>query len=286
VSEPPPRALSELSAREARPIFERFVAERPARLAAFVEDVRRTGGPAERLDRSLASLDAIWSWFLDRVPRAEPAGDAAMRAAGATWWYEFHQAWGLALGPELSAIASGVVDYFFECLLERESAAEWRMSSTSAHRRHPVLAIPGRGEVPYTAPLGLAVQAAQGSLDADRRANGLRRLAEIWLGLDPEHEALLASIARGLPAYAVDATGGGRFTHVISFGDSVAHRQRPRIRRVMESLAAEPGIEEVIHEDREVVLVRAPHRSKGEIEAIVARAWDVASNGGSPSGVP
>jgi plasmid stabilization system protein ParE len=287
MTEPPPRAaLSELSASEARPVFERFVAERPMRLAAFVEDVRRSGGPADSLDRSLDSLDAIWLWFLDQAPRAAAADDASMPAAGAPWWYEFHPAWGLALGPELAAVATGLSDYFFECLLEHVPAAEWRMSSRSATRRHPVLAIPNRGEVVYTAPLGLAVNAARDSIHADRRPNALRRLAEVWLGLDPEHEALAASIARPLPPYAVDAAEGGRFTHVLSFGEAVAHRQAGRIRRVVESLAAEPAIEDVIREDREVVLIRAPYSSTAEVEAIVAHAWDSAPHGGLASDVP
>ncbi len=53
--------LSELSAGEAREIFDRFVAGEPERLATFLAEVRRRNGPVERLDRSLESMVAgIW----------------------------------------------------------------------------------------------------------------------------------------------------------------------------------------------------------------------------------
>ena len=92
--------LSELPASEARVIFNGYVAGQPERLAAFVAEVRRRGGPAE-LDYSLESLDPLWSWFIaehrprrwfagpHRVPLS-PVPDAVMRSADPPWWYEMH----------------------------------------------------------------------------------------------------------------------------------------------------------------------------------------------------
>ena len=89
-----PRAivLSELPAAEARAIFDAFLAGQPGRLASFVAEVRRRGGPADRLDESIESLEPLWSWFItehrprrwfggrNRMP-SSPVADAVMRGA-------------------------------------------------------------------------------------------------------------------------------------------------------------------------------------------------------------
>jgi hypothetical protein len=90
--------LSELPAAEARAISDRYVAGQPERLAAFLAEVRRRGGPAERLAYSLESLDPLWGWFIaehrpqrwfrrpHRVP-SSPVPDTVMRRAEPPWWY-------------------------------------------------------------------------------------------------------------------------------------------------------------------------------------------------------
>lgn len=59
----------------------------------------------------------------------------------------------------------------------------------------------------------------------------------------------------------------------MTFDDIVAHRQERRVARLVRWLVVEPVVEEAVHEDREVILVRAPALSPSELENIVAELW-------------
>ena len=93
---------------------------------------------------------------------------------------------------------------------------------------------------------------------------------------------LPASEAQGI----LEAYVGGQPERVAAFlaevgsrggPDEVAHRQERRIDRLVEWLPSEAGIAEAIHEDREVVLLRAPGPSASELEALVAALWKARS---------
>lgn len=87
-----PIILSELPPAEARAIFDRFMSSQPERLAEFLGEVRRRGGPVEQLDYSIESLEPLWTWFIaahrprrwfggpHRMP-SSPASDADMRGS-------------------------------------------------------------------------------------------------------------------------------------------------------------------------------------------------------------
>ena len=281
-----PRAvsLSELPAAEARAIFERYVSGRAERLAAFVAEVRRRGGPADRLDESIESLEPVWSWFLaEHRPRrwfggphrmpSSPVADAVMRAEDPPWWYDRHPQFGRELGPYLARLVTGLADYVFACALRSRPDSRWELGKgrSMAHFQHPVLHIDGRGEVDYANPIALARLGLRGERNVEPDA--LRRWLEQWLGMDPAHEAELERLSRPLAAYAVEAIDDSRFTHQVSFDDVISHRQGRRIARLVEALAAEPGVEEAVHEDREIVLVRAPGLSTTDLEVTVAALW-------------
>ena len=140
----------------------------------------------------------------------------------------------------------------------------------------------------YAVPLGFVVRALAGDLPADREPRALRRLAEIWLGLDEAHEAAMASLARPIGPWAVRAIDDPRFTHELDFEEWTANRRAGQIARLLDALAREPGITEVVREDREVALLRAPRRTTGEVEAVVERLWSDAgrSHGDATSDVP
>ena len=279
-----PRAiiLRELPAREARAIFDGYVAGQPGRVAAFLAEVRRRGGPAEQLDYSLESLDPLWDWFIaehrprrwfggaHRVP-SSPTPDAIMRSADPPWWYDFHPPFGQELGPYLARLATGLADYVFACAFQARPASRWVVGRSSAHFRHPVLQIEGRGEVEYVAPIVMAVVGLRGERGTEPEAP--RRWLERWLGMDPAWEAEMERLVRPLGPYVVESIDGPRFTHQLSFDDVVAQRQERKIARLVEALTAEAGVEEAVHEDREVVLVRAPGLSASELELIVAALW-------------
>ncbi len=273
--------MSDLSARDARALLDRLVADGPARLRSFVDAMRGGGGPANALDGSLASLDPAWAWFLEL-----PAGVADEAPSRPPWWEPFHPQWARALGPERSVLATGLTEYFSACIVAQVPGATWAVGRSSSTRRHPVLRIPGRGEMGYAVPLGLAVRAVGGDLPADREPRALRRLAEIWLGLDEEHEAAVAALARPIEDWAVRAIDDPRFTHELSFDEGVAHRRMRLVARLIDSLRLEPGIAEVIHEDRDVALIRVEGLSAAEITKLVERMWADAGRShedGSPS---
>jgi hypothetical protein len=281
-----PRAiiLSELPAAEARAIFERYVSGQAERLATFMAEVRRRRGPADRLNYSIESLEPLWSWFLaEHRPRrwfggphrmpSSPTADAVMRAEDPPWWYEHHPQFGQELGPYLARLVTGLADYVFACALRSRPDARWALGRgrSMAHFQHPVLHIDGRGEIDYANPIALGRLGLRGERNVEPDA--LRRWLEQWLGMDPAYEAEMERLSRPLAAYAVQAIDNPRFTHQVSFDDGVAHRQERKVARLVERLAAEAGVEEAVHEDREVVLVRAPGLSALELESTVAGLW-------------
>ena len=282
--------LGDLPAAEARAIFDRYVSGRADRLATFLAEVRRRGGPAERLDESIDSLDPLWSWFLSehrprrwfggphRMP-SSPIADAVMRAEDPPWWYEHHPQFGQELGPYLARLVTGLADYVFACALRSRPDARWTLGTgrSMAHFQHPVLHIDGRGDIEYAIPISLARLGLRGERNVEPDA--LRRWLEQWLGMDPAHEAQLERLSRPLAAYAVEAIHDSRFTHRVSFDDVISHRQGRRIARLVEALVAEPRVQEAVHEDREVVLVRAPELSGSELESILASLWTRRADG-------
>jgi hypothetical protein len=274
--------LSELSAAEARAIFNDYVAGQPERIDEFLGEVRRRGGPAERLDYTLESLDPLWSWFIaEHQPRrwfggphrspSTPVPDDVMRAADPPWWYDFHPQFAQELGPYLARLVTGLADYVFACALHASPTSRWAVGRSSAHIRHPVFQIEGRGERDYASPITMALLGLRGERNTEPDAP--RRWLEQWLGMDPAWEAEMERLSRPLGAYVVESIDGPHFTHQVSFDDAVAHRQERRIDRLVAQLPTQPGVEEAVHEDREVVLVRAPGLSASELESVVAASW-------------
>ena len=274
--------LSELPAADARAIFNAYVSGQPERLGAFQEEIRRRGGPAEQLDDSLGSLDPLWRWFIaEHQPRrwfsgphrlpSSPVPDEVMRAKDPPWWYDFHPQFAQELGPYLARLVTGLADYIFACALHASPASRWALARSSAHFRHPVLQIEGRGERDYASPITMALLGLRGERNTEPEAP--RRWLEQWLGMDPAWEAEMERLSRPLGAYIVESIDHARFSHQLSFDDAVAHRQERKIARLVELLAAEAGVEETVHEDREVVLVRAPALSAAELESMVAALW-------------
>lgn len=281
-----PRAilLGDLPAAEARAILERYVFGRPERLATFTAEVRRRGGPADQLDESIESLEPLWSWLLaEHRPRrwfagphrmpSSPTADAVMRSEDPPWWYDHHPQFAQELGPYLARLVTGLADYVFACALRSRPDSRWALGKgrSMAHYQHPVLHIDGRGEIDYANPIALARLGLRGERNVEPDA--LRRWLEQWLGMDPAYEAELERLSRPLAAYVVETIDDSRFTHQVSFDDVISHRQGRRIARLVEALAAAPGVEEAVHEDREIVLVRAPGLSATDLEVTVAALW-------------
>jgi hypothetical protein len=210
---------------------------------------------------------------------SSPIADAVMRAKDPPWWYEHHPQFGQELGPYLARLVTGLADYVFACALRSRPDGSWTLGKgrSMAHFQHPVLHIDGRGDIEYAIPISLARLGLRG--EGNVEPDALRRWLEQWLGMDPAHEAELERLSRPVAAYAVEAIDDARFTHQVCFDDVISHRQGRRIARLVEALGAEPRVEDAVHEDREIVLVRAPELSGSELESILARLWKRRADG-------
>jgi hypothetical protein len=279
------RRFSELPKSEARQIFEWFVSGREARTDAFVDEVKRLGGPAERLDRSIDSLEPLWKWYVARVRgpwwRRAMGGEARnamndeqMRAQDPPWWYDFHPKWGQQMGTRTARLASGLIDYYF-AVAERASAGPgWVMGSRRSQPSYqePAFDIEGRGARNYSLPLIMSLRALEATHGGDR-PEALRKLMEQWLGLDPAWEAEMRRLAEPLPAWHVLAVDHPAFTHQVSVRSDLAWHMTRRVDRLVGALAAEPGVEAAVREDREVILVRAPSLDEPRLLGVVERLW-------------
>jgi hypothetical protein len=210
---------------------------------------------------------------------SSPIAEAVMRAQDPPWWYEFHPQFAQEMGPYLARLVTGLADYVFACARRSRPDAHWALGKgrSMAHFQQPVLHIDGRGDIDYAVPISLCRLGLRGERNVEPDA--LRRWLEQWLGMDPAHEAELERLSRPRAAYAVAIIDESRFTHQVSFDDVISHRQGRRIARLVEALAAEPGVAEAVHEDREIVLVRAPGLSGSELESIVASLWQRRADG-------
>jgi hypothetical protein len=280
----PARRFSELPKPEARRIFDWFVSGREARADAFVDEVKRLGGPAGRLDRSIESLEPLWKWYVARARgpwwrralRLAPVHavtDEQMRAQDPPWWYDFHPQWGQQMGIRIARLASGLIDYYFAVAERASPGSGWRLGSrrTQPSYQAPVFEIEGRGLRDYSLPLLMTLRALEASAGGARPA-ALRTLMERWLGLDPAWEAEMRRLAEPRPAWHVLAVDHPAFTHQVTVRSDVARRTR-RVDRLVDALAAQPGVEEAVREDREVILVRAPSLDERRLSGVVKRLW-------------
>ena len=278
-----------MSAAEAREVFDAFVAEQASRVASFVEDVRRRGGPADALDFSIEGLEPLWAWFVEAhrpdSGSADPyrMPDAADRLPGprpgdpVPWWAEFHPSFYAELGPMLADSVTGLSAYLFASVIRARPGSAWTMGKgrSSAHFRSPVLNVEGRGEWDYGVPIVTVLHALRG--DHGKDAPGfLRQLLERLLGLDPAWEAEVARIAAPMAPVSVGPIQHARFTHAIDVDGVVAHRQEARVRRLLEVLRREEAIADVAWEDREVILLAARELSDADVQRLVERSWETA----------
>lgn len=71
----------------------------------------------------------------------------------------------------------------------------------------------------------------------------------------------------------ISVSSDGRTSTELGFSDSAAHPYQQLVAGTVEMLRVVPGVEEVIHEDREVVLVTSRGLAPEQIADIVDRYW-------------
>jgi hypothetical protein len=271
----PPRRWSELSRKEAREILAAYLRDHPTLVAACIEEVRRSGGPVEVFDFSRATLSVAWTWLMTRhEPPERRASDDEMRASGPPWWYEFHPQFGQQLGPDLSRTATRLAAYFAETILRTSPGTEWMVDSDrGGFYNQPVLQLPNDRRVsPNQVVLFSVLKWADGSFAPPDR---LTNLYDLWTARPAKEPPVRTS------PYDVERGAEGQFETVVSFDDEVAHEEEQRIARLVTTLAQVPGIERVVHEDREIILIRAPRIDDPSLEATIARIWGAVAAGQS-----
>lgn len=147
----------------------------------------------------------------------------------------------------------------------------------------PLLHVPGTAPFPLFAVVTLTAWRsleAEFTGDAARRApDRLRNLFDVRLSPVGERHMPPPSDEHERP-WTLEAIEDeddprvGAFTHDIGFDDVVAHEEEDRVAAFAEAMGREEGIVEAIHEDRGLVIVRAPDLDVAALEAIVARVWD------------
>lgn len=65
----------------------------------------------------------------------------------------------------------------------------------------------------------------------------------------------------------------GEWQYQVMFDDVVAHEEEDRVASFVERLSEEPRIGRAVHEDREIVLIKAGGLSTAEMQAIAERVW-------------
>jgi len=139
-----------------------------------------------------------------------------------------------------------------------------------ADYNEPLLAIPNHGRFsPDTILLSFTAGWARGE---PRGPETLASIYDVRAGPAPKPAAAMPTDTEEAP-YVVGHGGTGRFDRSIQFDDVVAYEEEDRVEHLLAALAWESGVEEVVHEDRELVLVRAPRLDDRTFEAAVSRIW-------------
>jgi hypothetical protein len=265
--------FDQLSKEEARALLQRYVAGRETQLAVLGAEMQRSGSPTVDLNFDRSSLVGLWAWFLaSQTKPRKPATDEEMRATDPPWWYDFYAPLGKTVGPSAGRLVSPIAAYLSEAILRARPASKWTLGTgrdDPGLERAPVLAVAGgRRFLPDAVVLTYAARWARGESTS---AEVLSFLFGIYTGIPVASVRPVSSapysISRGRP---------NEFETEIVFDDEVAADSR--IDDLVEQLAPVAGIERVIREDREVVLVRAPSIDDSTLQSTVDRLWrEVAS---------
>lgn len=101
----------------------------PQRLHALAQWVVNTGGPIDKLDSSLASLDTLWAWFLDFMGSGLEEQIPAVSQSDQASAFDFTS----TDGP-LALAAEALAEYTLQVIRQTHPDANW---SLFPHENHP-----------------------------------------------------------------------------------------------------------------------------------------------------
>lgn len=237
-----------MSRTEATAAFDAYVAGQPERIARLEAIVQRRGGPP--LDCDPEALDRLGVWVLEALEWSVPGERPpawAQRPAG-------HE-----ISAESAALVEGVVAHMARCLRTLEPDVEWRLCTEKIDSYY---------HLPLLQPLHLLPETVTGGIligaQADPpRAEPLGRRLVTWREqlAQLRTDGPVDDVALPLDAIAVDSVDaalyGGRFNATIWIPEGAeAVLGEERFEALPGRLAELIGVTDLVHEDREVFLIR------------------------------
>ncbi|MET4136476.1 hypothetical protein [Pseudarthrobacter sp. PvP090] len=270
----------DLSKAGAAAALQEFLDERGPALERLRERLVADGqDPAEFLDGTPESFVPLWRWLLSRLTvRDAPGATDPASVPREAWpsWERYTTEVERTLSLESLTLLDGLVSYVAAVVRDRAPLARWEIAR-DPHKRyhynnHPVL-VSGTGENHNFLP-GLAVVSARGALlgvresPDDTMAVYVRRLIDRL----NEGDGGTVGTMESEPPFEIedvrDEPGGYDFE--IGLSDEIANERSAEVDRLIRKLSREDGIHEVLREDRELILVRAPSWSSDALQTWIA----------------
>lgn len=237
-----------MSRAEAMAAFDAYVAEQPERIAGLEAIVRRRGGPA--LDCSPEALDRLGAWVLEALEWSAPderPPDWVQRRAG-------HE-----ISAESAALVEGVAAHLAACLRTLEPEVEWRLGTEKIDSYYHLPLLQPIHLLPGTVTAGVLIAAQADPPRAEQLGRWLVAWREQLARLRTQGAA--DDDALPLDEIGVDSVDSshydGRFNATIWIPEGAeAVLGEERFEELPRRLARLKGVVDLVHEDREVFLVR------------------------------
>lgn len=269
-----------LSKAQAAAAFQEYLDERGPALERLRERLVADGqDPAVFLDGTPGSLTPLWRWMLSRFTGVDDPGatDPASvpREAWPSWKryaYEDER----TLSMESLTLLDGLVSYLGDVMQERAPLARWEIArhpiKRYAYNNHPVL-VSGKGDEHNFLP-GLPVVSARAALRSALESpdDAMKDYALSLIERLNGPEKIAVELMEAEPPFEVeevrDEPGGIDFE--IGLSDEIAHVYSLKVDWLVRRLSSKAGILEAYREDRELIVVRAPSWTAGELESWLA----------------
>ncbi|WP_147394419.1 hypothetical protein [Arthrobacter cheniae] len=252
-----------MTKRQAATALAEYLTERPVALQRLRDELTaHDRDPATILDGKAESLTPLWLWIATRITTVEDYSTPFDPDAPApTWWpswARYSSDLRRSTPDEVVTLLDGFISYLGGVVTAAAPEAVWQIGQhrikAYVNYHHPVLV---SSTTDYDGQLYLPRMVAV-------TASRLRR------HMDPLRDDEFTSYATGLITHLRDEVERvsvveeplaevGEEDGVFDIGlhEEIAHEHSQKIDRMIKDLAAQPGIESVLREDREVVLVTA-----------------------------
>lgn len=271
-----------LTKAQAATALQEFLDERGPALTRLREALVADGqDPAALLDGTVDSLVPLWRWTLSRLtwPDAPGATDPATvpREMWPSWErYTTEEEWVLSL--ESLTLLDGLVSYLVSVVGDRAPAARWDIARDRNKRyvynNHPVL-VSGTGENHNFLP-EIPVVAARADLRGIRKSTDDKIAAYAQAVIDELNQGdsnAGEETVEPEPLVEIDDIRDepGDYDFEIGLSDELAHPRSAEIDRLIRKLSSEDGVKDVLREDRDLILVRAPSWSADALRTWITR---------------